>query len=97
MSWAIYLDRRRSSYDVIAEELFNLRDSVAGVSLKIADSESFEHQPDEGKFRDFVFVAHLSHPEQEVMNWLAEELVDQLGWAIDIRVGLDSSPNTSQE
>lgn len=97
MSWAIYLDRRRSSYQTIAQELLSLKESVADVRLTLVDSDSFEHQPDQGKFRDFAFVAQLAHPDQEVMNWLAEELVDQLGWAIDIRTEANPNPDTSQE
>ncbi len=85
MSWAIYLDRRRTTLDRVLLELKSLQASVPGIALTLTDSDTFQTAPDQGKFRDFAFVGVISHADPDVQQWLAEELVDQLGWAVDIR------------
>lgn len=85
MSWAIYLDRRRTTLEDVLGELESLRASIPGITLALTDTITFQSAPDHGKFRDFAFVGVITHHDPEVQEWLAEELVDQLGWAVDIR------------
>lgn len=85
MSWSIYMDRRRTSYQAVVTELESLARSVPDLALTLVPLEAVEESSDAGKFRDFVEIGQLKHPSDEVLNWVAEELVDQLGWAVDIR------------
>lgn len=80
----VRIDRRAEVVDELRRELVSLSQSVEGLTVAFVDEDGFEQARDAGKFRDFVAVASLSHQEPEVLEWAAEELVDEFGWLVDI-------------
>lgn len=51
--------------------------------LSVEFIAGFDSIDDEGTFRDFAPYAILRHPHQEVLEQLAEDLLDEFGWTID--------------
>lgn len=80
----IRIDRRAEVLDDLLDELRQLQDTVVGLEVEFAELAIYEAARDEGKFRDFVEVAVARHEKAEVLQWLAEELVDEFGWLVDV-------------
>lgn len=87
MEMLVRIDRRAEVVDDLIEELRLLQRSVKGLDVSLEDRESFESARDAGKFRDFVDVARLSHASPEALEVVAEELVEQFGWLVDVTRG----------
>lgn len=83
-TWTIKADRRRADYDRLVERLQSLQNSVRGLTLTLVDVAEFDSSPDAGNFRDFAPVAHLTHTELQALEIVAEELVIEFGWLIDL-------------
>lgn len=78
------MDRRAEVFEVLRAELRSLQESVQGLVVEFVPDDEVESARDDGKFRDFVDVAHVTHDADEVLHWVAEELVDEFGWLVDI-------------
>ena len=87
MKITVRMDRRAEVFDVLRDELRSLQQTVADLNVTFHSEAAIESARDEGKFRDFVAVADIDHPEREVLDWVAEELVDEFGWLVDIGRG----------
>ncbi len=87
MEMIVRIDRRAEVVEDLIEELELLRRSVKGLDVRMEDRASFEAARDEGKFRDFVDVARLSHESPEALEIVAEELVEHFGWLVDVTRG----------
>lgn len=83
-SIVVRIDRRAEVVGALRDELCSLGDTVAGLEVEFVDHDEIEQARDAGKFRDFVDVAHLRHESQDVLEWVAEELIDEFGWLVDI-------------
>lgn len=80
----VRMDRRAEVVDQLRAELRSLGESVGGLAVELVPDAEIEAARDGGKFRDFVDVARVTHAEPEVLEWVAEELVDEFGWLVDI-------------
>ena len=80
----IRIDRRAEVLEELLEELRELQNTVVGLEVEFIDRDTYETARDEGKFRDFVEVAVARHEKAGVLEWLAEELVDEFGWLVDL-------------
>ena len=80
----IRIDRRAEVVDELRAEIVELASSIVGLTVQVVDSNAFESARDAGKFRDFVDVASVSHDSDEVLEWVAEELVERFGWLVDV-------------
>lgn len=83
------MDRRAEVFEALRAELRSLQESVDGLDVRFEPEAAVESARDDGKFRDFVDVARIDHAEPAVLNWVAEELVDEFGWLVDITSGDD--------
>ena len=83
--WQVRIDRRKVELELVQDELVALVDGVQGVSLELEEERSFEGAPDGGAFRDFTPVAPLSCHDPKPLEYIAEELLDTFGWAIDFK------------
>ena len=86
-SIVVRLDRRAEVLSDVRGELQSLRESVGGLAVSLADDGDIAAARDSGKYRDFVDVATLTHEDDAVLEWVAEELVDEFGWLVDIQRG----------
>lgn len=84
-SWTVRIDRRKASYEAVAEELESLATSIQGLDVELVESETFWKAPDSGAFRDFVPLAIISHAASEALEIVAEELLVTFGWLVDIQ------------
>lgn len=84
MQIKVRIDRRAEIADEVRSELEDLGATVQGLTVALVDREAFEAARDAGKFRDFVELATLAHDSDDVLEWVAEELVDRFGWLIDV-------------
>lgn len=85
VTWTLSVDRRKADRAVLEDELASLRDTVQGLQVEILSSQDYETADDGGAFRDFVAFARLSHPQQEALDYVAEELLETFGWLVDFR------------
>ena len=83
-SIVVRLDRRAEVLDDLRRELHSLAESVDGLQIDFAADAAVEAARDAGKFRDFVDVARVHHHATDVLEWVAEELVEEFGWLVDI-------------
>lgn len=77
----IRIDRRSQDIQALWEELDSLTTSVSGLEVHRIDLRA----ADAGKYRDFIEVAALEHPDRAVLEWAAEELIDVFGWSVDVK------------
>ena len=84
-TWTVSIDRRTDRRDEILGELGAFGFTVDGLTVDIFESQRIDAPEDQGRFRDFVPVATMSHEHQQVLETLAEELLDMFGWLIDFR------------
>lgn len=80
----VRIDRRAEVLEDLLAELGSLRETVAGLEVELVPMAEIEAARDAGKFRDFVDVARVRHDSADVLKWVAEELVDEFGWLVDI-------------
>ena len=80
----IRIDRRAEVVDELRAEIAELASSIVGLTVQVVDLNAFESARDAGKFRDFVDVAVVNHESEEVLEWVAEELVERFGWLVDV-------------
>jgi hypothetical protein len=83
--WQVRVDRRKIALELVQHELEALVAGVQGVSLELAEERSFEGAPDGGAFRDFTPVATISCAASAPLEYIAEELLEHFGWAIDFK------------
>lgn len=83
----VRIDRRAEVVTDLRAELRSLAQSVKDLKVTIVSDEEFERARDDGKFRDFVDVATVEHASEEVLEWVAEELIDGFGWLVDVTRG----------
>ncbi len=83
----VKLDRRAEVFADLVAELREMAASVRGLEVDLVTGEEFERARDEGRFRDFVEVASVTHEEADVLSWVREELVDEFGWLVDTAAG----------
>lgn len=84
MEITVRIDRRAEVLADLEGELRSLSETVAGLAVEFYDRVDIEAARDAGKFRDFVDVARLVHESGDVLEWVAEELIDEFGWLVDI-------------
>ncbi len=87
MRLKVSVDRRENVLSQLVEELRSLQESINGLKIEFMDDADIENQPNAGKYRDFAGVAFISHPNDEVLDFVTEELIDVFGWRIDIGPG----------
>lgn len=85
-TWTVKADRRRAKIDPIIRRLRSLEESVQGLEVSFVD-DAFEQAPDAGNFRDFAPLAKISHDKTRALKVVAEELITQFGWRIDLSRG----------
>jgi hypothetical protein len=83
--WQVRIDRRKIALELVQDELEALVAGVQGVSLLLEEERSFEGAPDGRAFRDFTPVAILTCKESAPLEYIAEELLELFGWAIDFK------------
>lgn len=83
-TWTLKADRRRADRDRIADRLEILEESVRGLEVRLVDDDVFQGASDEGGLRDFAPVAELTHEDRRGLQIVAQQLVDEFGWLIDL-------------
>ena len=83
-TWTVKADHRRADYASITQRLRALSDAIEGLSLRPVAPEQFHGADDGGDFRDFRTIAYLSHHRTEALEIIAEELIGEFGWVIDL-------------
>lgn len=83
-TWTVSADRRSADYRVLTDELRLLGESIAGLTVHIVDEQAFDGRDDAGNFRDFAPVARLHHGDLEALRLVAEDLITEFGWLIDL-------------
>lgn len=79
-SWILSADRRRGNPEEALRVILDITTGVRGLAV----SQLAIQGPDTGRFRDFVDVAHIFADDPRLLDWLIDELVDALGWTVDI-------------
>jgi hypothetical protein len=87
MEMIVRIDRRAEVVEEVLDELKGLSESVRGLDVLLVEREAFDSARDEGKFRDFVEIARLTHESAEALEIVAEELVERFGWLVDVTQG----------
>lgn len=80
-AWTLRIDRRVLEPARVRPELELLDQGIE--HLRVEFIARFEALDDEGAFRDFAPYAILRHPHQEVLDQIAEDLLEDFGWVID--------------
>ncbi len=83
-TWTVKADQRQADYDELVTQLELLGRSVEGLTVAILASQAFQQHPDRGGFRAFAPVATISHDRLRALEAVAEELISQFGWLIDL-------------
>ncbi len=83
-TWTVKADRRKADRSQIIERLRSMEDTIEGLTLYEVDPQLLEMTDDERNFRDFAPVMHLSHDEVGALEVIAEELLLEFGWLIDL-------------
>jgi hypothetical protein len=83
-TWTVRADRREADLDAIVALLRELDGGVDGLAVRVVDRERFELAPDAGAFRDFIPLAHLVHAHEDALHYVAEVLLEDFGWQVDI-------------
>ena len=83
-TWVIRADRRATSYEPLVAEIRDVAQSVAGLELRLVTQSAWNQAEPTPGFRDFSPIAWISHVDGEALQWAAEELVDSLGWRVDV-------------
>ncbi len=81
----ISIDRREDIASAVKRECISLEESVQG--LRFTHEDDWADADDQGRFRDFVAIARAAHDDPQILEWVAEELVDRFGWKVDVRPG----------
>lgn len=85
--WTVRADRRTADYDRVRDELLSLADTLVGLHLQLATRDAFFAAPDSGTFRDFVPIATAHADDVAVLEAMAEELLAELGYEVDVVPG----------
>ncbi len=83
-TWIVKADRRQADYDQVLNRLRELEQSVQGLTVIAEPPEHFHGADDDGGFRDFAVMARLTHQRNEALEIVAEELLLEFGWLIDL-------------
>lgn len=83
-TWTLKADRRRADPQRIARRLESLHDTVQRLDVQLLDEQTFLGTEDAGNLRDFAPLARLTHPERRGLQIVAEQLLQEFGWTIDL-------------
>ena len=83
-SWTVKADQHQADYEEVTTHLKDLGRSIHGLSVTLCDPLQFQHRRRGSGFRSFASVAIISHDELQVLETVAEELIAQFGWVIDL-------------
>lgn len=86
MTWQVRIDRRKIDRSLLLTHLTELCAGVEGITLHVHNSETFDHAPDLGTFRDFIAVGNITHIQEAPLEYIAEELLEIFGWGVDMKV-----------
>lgn len=82
--WTIRADRRTLPRDVLRGELEELAETLTGLDLTVLPQADFDDAPDRGAFRDWAPVAVVTAADPRILDALAEELVLEFGFQVDV-------------
>lgn len=83
--WQVRLDRRSTSTSSVRQQLSLLADGIQGLHVDLLTDRDIDDAPDQGAFRDFVPIAHITHTRTEVLEYVAEDLLETFGWQVDFK------------
>lgn len=80
-TWILSADQRRGNPEEACRVIAEITAGVRGLVVTPVEGT----RRDQGRFRDFVDVAQVVAEDPRLLAWLLDELVDALGWAVDVR------------
>lgn len=83
--WQVRLDRRSTNTASVRQQLSLLADGVQGLRVDLLTDQDIDDAPDQGAFRDFVPIARITHSRTEVLEYVAEDLLETFGWQVDFK------------
>ena len=84
--WVVRADRRSVDLERLHREILELGATLTGLDVELLPRSAFDDPRDEGAYRDWAPVAVALADDARILEALAEELIQDFGFQIDMYV-----------